>query len=401
MIIAWLLLGCGAGPAGGGRVPPVDTTADADPSAPITMSATPTVADTGTLDAEDSEDTGPTDASTLTATTADSGHSGRSGGTADTGAAAELVVGQGHLGRMVRSAGTDGFDHDMSTDDTLVCWGSVDNEPDCDHRDDTARGLGFGQGWFVSTWGWGAPGEITRSQDGITWETVHSGTTAAGIAYGEGAAYPDGVFLAGDWAPLRSTDDGATWTPLSWAVDANPRGITHVDAGGGRFLLFNDGPLRVSADAGDSWTIPPAPAGCGVGPEFLFAGGAAYGDGTLLVVSGDGTACRSTDDGASFTPAEAVGAWLSARVRWVGDRFEVFSPGQRHTSTDGLQWSTEATVPAVTLDAVTALADGTRVGIGGWYADQQAWSSTDGVHWSPVAFTGGHPVTALVAGRPD
>lgn len=312
-------------------------------------------------------------------------------GTTTSGTGDVVFVAQGHVGRTLVSLDRGRtWVHDQSADPTLECW--ADNWlPDCDHREDSARGLAAGDGVVVATFGWGAPGGLVRSEDGQAWETVFADSTAAGVAWG------NGVFLAGDWLPKRSTDGGRTWEELGWVVDFNVRRTVFVEAGGGRFLLANDGPLVVSADAGDTWTTPPSPAGCG--NDVMFTGGIAYGNGVIVGVSGDGTACRSVDDGASFEPAGPVGAWLSSRLVFDGSQFVVFSPGSVHTSVDGQSWSTAALAGGLTLDAV-AHADGSWVGVGGWYADQRWWHSDDGHTWTQATGPGGHPIYELIGVRP-
>jgi len=308
-----------------------------------------------------------------------------------------LVVGQAHVGRTLRScdAGDTWLD-DVSADGSLECW-AQDYLPDCDHREDTARGIAFGDGAFVATFGWGYPGGLMRTEDGVVWEEVLPDVTGAGVAYGQGA------FLVGDWAPWRSTDGGESWEQLDWASDSNVRYIDWVDADGGRFLMFSDNNLRVSDDLGDSWTIPTTEAGCGTGAWFLFAGGAAYGDGNLLILGGDGTTCRSQDDGASFQAVAGPAVYeLSTRPLWSGTHFEVWSSGQVHRSVDGDGWVSESLVPSIDLDSVVRTEDGLYVGIGGRYDGQRAWWSADGTTWTEAsAFVGGHPGIGLAVGEVD
>jgi hypothetical protein len=322
--------------------------------------------------------------------------------TGDTGPAVvgtvSLVVGQAHVGRTLRSCdvGTSWLD-DVSEDPDLACW-ALDYLPDCDHREDTARGIAYGDGAFVATFGWGEPGGLVRSEDGIVWEEVLPGTTGAGVAYGQG------TFVVGDWTPWRSADGGRTWEQLPWASDTNVRFVDWVDADGGRFLMFSDGNLRVSDDLGDTWVIPTTEAGCGSGAWFLFAGGAAYGDGQLVIVGGDGTTCRSRDDGSTFQRVAGPAAYeISTRPLWTGSSFEVWSQGQVHRSADGDGWVSEALVPAnLVLDSVVRTSQGMYVGIGGRYDGQRAWWSADGRTWTEASdFVGGHPGVALAVGEVD
>lgn len=315
-------------------------------------------------------------------------------GTPSTQTGTPMFVAQGHVGRTVVSC-DDGnsWVADQTGDPSIECWG--DNWlPDCDHRFDSARGIAYGDGWFVATFGWGEPGGIFRSRDGVTWEETNAGSTGAGVAYG------NGTFLVGDWMPYRSTDGGATWEQLPWVVDYNIRRTFFVDVGGGRFLLSNDGPLVVSSDAGDTWDWPSTPAGCGT--NMMFSGGFAYGNGVVVGVTGDGQTCVSTDDAASFTAGGSVNTyWLSSRLLFDGSRFVAWSPGVMHTSTDGQTWADTPVDGGLTLDAVSVSDGGVYVGVAGWYAEQTFYRSTDGITWTPVAGSGGHPIYEIVFGVGD
>ena len=92
-----------------------------------------------------------------------------------------MFVAQGDVGRTAVSY-DDGYSWigDESDDAAVVCF---TDGTDCDHHSGAARGLAFGDGWFLATFGWGTPGGIRRSADGIAWEPVLTGTTFGGIAY--------------------------------------------------------------------------------------------------------------------------------------------------------------------------------------------------------------------------
>ena len=307
-----------------------------------------------------------------------------------------MFVAQGHVQRTAVNC-DDGntWVADQTGDATIECWG--DNWlPDCDHRFDSARGIAYGDGWFVATYGWGEPGGLFRSRDGVTWEETNPGSTAAGVAYG------NGVFLAGDWMPYRSSDGGATWEQLPWLAgnNYNIRRTFFVDAGGGRFILANDGSPMISSDNGDSWTWPSVSAGCG--SDMMFSGGFAYGNGVVVGVSGSGPVCVSSDDGATFTSGGDLATWMSSRLLFDGSQFVVWSPGQMHTSPDGVNWTTTAVSGGLTLDSTAVSDTGTYVGVAGWYADQTFYRSTDGVNWSATGGSAaGHPIYEIVFGHGD
>ncbi|MEQ9320462.1 MAG: hypothetical protein RIF41_14950 [Polyangiaceae bacterium] len=77
---------------------------------------------------------------------------------------------------------------------------------DCDHSPGSGKGLAFGDGAFVATFGWGQPGVVLRSTDGFSWSEVDAGNTFADVVAGNG-------FIAlSARSPMFSTDGGLTFT---------------------------------------------------------------------------------------------------------------------------------------------------------------------------------------------
>jgi hypothetical protein len=328
-----------------------------------------------------------------------------------------LFVAQGHAGRTLVSC-DDG--HTWRADRSDAPDARCGTRPtDCDHTPSAARGIAFGNGWFVATFGWGLPGSIRRSRDGVTWERVAEGSTYGSMVYGNGR------FLAASSAPMVSTDDGATWgrggTPdlATWTVRRAGFGGT-----GGVFVLFaEDGSTRdwaISTNHGATWARPQAiPAACGVDQ---WAGGIVSGNGVLVAMNGS-TACRSLDDGRTWTQG-SVGGTVLSRLVWTGSEFMAW--GRRSStdqpslfrSADGATWTTVATQTrrrspdgSVTLGEgppLEAVAHGgdTFVGVNGgwdvWYEKQLFYRSTDGVTWDVLpagASTGGHPIQHIAFGE--
>ncbi len=327
---------------------------------------------------------------------------GGNGGTGGSGgpATVPLFVAQGHYGRTTISC-DDGqsWVADQSNDDDVFCWQEPDNLPDCDHDPGAGRGVTWGDGWFVATFGWGPPGGLRRSQDGVSWQETLTGTTFAGVAFG------NGVFLAGSNRPQRSTDAGATWTELDpVGLGSNARRFGFADVAGGRFVIAADNStIAVSADQGDTWTLPTVPPGCG--DNIQTRGGIAAGSDTILVLGGDGNACTSTDGGENWV-LNTVGDTMTSHLVWTGSEFVAWSQNAKHASSDGITWTATPTSPAgLGLGPATVSTDGVFVAVTGawraWYDQQQFFRSTDGVSWTALAagsFQGGHPIRAMSVG---
>ncbi len=91
----------------------------------------------------------------------------------------------------------------ISCDDgrTWVSDRAVENSND-DHGEYSARGLAYGQNTFVINVGWGKPGKVRRSEDGVAWQQTLGpmNSAYADIAYGAGAFVISGATnRAGLW----------------------------------------------------------------------------------------------------------------------------------------------------------------------------------------------------------
>ena len=220
---------------------------------------------------------------------------------------------------------------------------------DCYHDAWSTSGLVQGNGFFVATYGHGKPGTIRRSTDGVSWQDVLKGPNFESMLFG------DGVFVGGSKVPLISTDDGATWDAGVLIDFSNGSySITNCRSGifGGRdagvfVLAAGEGTnfdFAVSADHARSWARPTMTDGGRVDP----CGSAPFAAGNGLLLTTQGTACRSADNGHTW---DAVGlkALMSPPV-WSGTEFVAWSLGgnpRAFRSTDGEHWA--ATPIQVTL----------------------------------------------------
>ncbi|MEZ4219799.1 MAG: hypothetical protein R3B13_02640 [Polyangiaceae bacterium] len=331
------------------------------------------------------------------------------GGNAGNGASAGsggntvgMFVAQGHMGRTLRSC-DDGetWIDDKSDDAAAKCFsGSVD----CDHNAGAANGIVFHQGAFYATYGWGTPGGIRKSADGVQWEEVLTGTTFGGIA-----ASPS-LLVAAAREPQTSADQGGTWSKqasLSIGNIWNIREAAFSGGADGRFVMAgNDGADRVIAVSADgkNFDAPSFPGDCDV--SFYRSGGIAAGAGAIVISDGGAKACRSTDAGASWSTVD-IGSDFDSQLLHDGKQFVAYKTGTRLSSVDGAVWQSTPTVPGSLSLGVIAVSDqGTYVGVRGgwdtWYEKQRFYRSADGIAWQELpagSFSGGHPIIHMAFGR--
>lgn len=277
---------------------------------------------------------------------------------------------------------------------------------DCDHHPGSGKGLAYGDGAFVATFGWGQPGVVLRSTNGVDWVEVDAGHTYADVAAGNGR-----IALA-ERMPAVSSDAGLSFTPSTDAghVPWNVRRLFYF-AGAQRFMQAAasgaEHDVRFTADF-QSWSSPATmPAGC------LPIAEAVEGEG-VIVTRGAGL-CRSTDGGASFTVSSLPGnAELFSGPVWDGAKFLVWgTDGAMHayTSADGITWGNVETnlgggnrFGEVAHNPATGTMVAARSEWMGWYEDMRWYRSADGVTWETLSAADGpatHPIGELVFGYAD
>ena len=277
---------------------------------------------------------------------------------------------------------------------------------DCDHHPGAEQGIAYGDGWWVATWGWGPPGSVRRSQDGMTWETVVEGTTFGGLAYGNGS------FMAGSRQPRVSSDGGATWVDAAaadfqgsgGATIWNLRQLGFARAQGGHFIaIAADGDntdILLSSDEGGSWWRPAQrPVACLGGNRGILSS-----EDTIVLLGSAGDVCTSGDGGQSWSTVQVGGDGPGV---WDGTRFWWWGNGNAFSSVDGMTWDAQPMNPALNLGAVAVDPDsGVFVAVRGgwqvWYDAQAFYRSENGVEWATLdagTFEGSHQIRHIAFAR--
>lgn len=305
-----------------------------------------------------------------------------------------MFVAQGHAGRTVVSC-DDGLSWVADRSDEA---GDYCSQNDCDHGPGAGRGITYGDGWFFATFGWGSPGKLVRSRNGIDWEPLVSGTTFGGVIFGNGR------LVAVNRLGHYSDDLGTTWSDFGsveldgWTI----RDSAFVPHAGGRFLMSADTELVVSSDA-VNWAKPASiPAGCAGGS---YQGRIIYGNGTIVITAASGLICYSTNGGETWS-SKPIADSLMANGVWNGSEFMAWGNGTVYRSSDGQNWTSTPMLPSDIEFGVTAVNDrGTIVGINkGWqqhYDAQRFYRSEDGVNWETLpsgAYTGSHQINVIAFG---
>jgi hypothetical protein len=367
-----------------------------------------------------------------TTSTSGGGGAGGDGGNVQPPGTVPMFVAQGSAGRTIVSC-DDGNtwvgNHSWDVDaDPLMCGMAQDArcyETDCSYEiggqcetmqccndtPDVAKGVIYGDGAFVATWGWGQPGAIRRSTNGIDWTTTHPNDSFGGVAYG------GGHFVAASRYPFWSAD-GVDWTAGEMAdfqdfvndIDIwSVRRFAYLDFNGeSRFVAVASGDsardMLVSSDHGQTWWRPSViPDDCA--HDVTTYGGIVSGNGVIVIVGQQGTACRSTDGGDTWSTSPtglseilSHGVWTGSEFQfWGEDAFMVSSP-------DGETWTQTPMTTPMRLGPVGRSPDGTLVALDSvWqgYENQQFYRSTDGLSWEELpanAFVASHSIFYIAFG---
>lgn len=308
----------------------------------------------------------------------------------------DVVIAQGRLGRTMLSC-DDGQTWRLHRDEAA---GERCGDPplvECFHHPWASMGLVHTGTSVVATWGWGAPGRVRRTLDGVSWEDVVTGSSFGAIA-----ASPRAV-IGASGPPLVSRLDGQR---SSWSAGGDLRSgsvtrhAAYLPAAGGRFFIALDDALRASDDLGVTWNPVPLPTTCLQGVRGLLAH-----DATLIVVRWSGALCTSTDRGQTWAERQVASGFTTTGT-FAHGAFLLWNGATRYRSLDGLTWTSAQSTPSdVSIGPVVVTGAGTLVAVkGGWqseYTFERLYRSTDGLRWQVLTATAqpqSHPLTHLVSG---
>lgn len=279
---------------------------------------------------------------------------------------------------------------------------------DCDHSPGSGKGLAFGDGAFVATFGWGQPGVVMRSTDGFSWTEVDSGNTFADVVAGNG-------FIAlSARSPMFSTDGGQTFTEGADAehVPWNVRRLFYFPATDVFMQTAASGDerdLRLTSD----WMTWSSPATLPTGCEAVSQ--AVEGAGVIVTSAHADYVCVSSDGADTFTRIDLPGApSLFSGPVWDGSQFIVWGTLgglNAYTSPDGQSWTEHATnlggndrFGEVARDPVSGTMVAARSQWQAWYDEMRWYRSSDGIAWETLAPSSSvlsHPVREMTFGYAD
>ena len=278
----------------------------------------------------------------------------------------------------------------------------VQKNCDCDHHPATPMGLAWGQGWFIATLGWGQPGVVMRSRDGVDWEEVQEGKTHARVLHGQE------TFVMGSPKMNRSSDQGVTWTESDTYIEAtnskghsttHPRQGAYTPGHGGRFVFIMESGVSgmngvtataalYSKDRGATWEQASSWPEDQCGKQ---AKGLVEGKGTLIVTHASGDLCVSTDGAQTFSVVSTTAKHDVSGPIFDGALFHFWSKGTHHTSPDGMTWvdtpmtSPQPAVSAIAYNPQTRTFAGVKGGWKSWYETQRFLWSEDGTTWQELS----------------
>ena len=189
--------------------------------------------------------------------------------------------------------------------------------------------------YLMKGWG-GAQPTVSRSSDGINWETVYQ--FPVNYFYSALEVLGNIMIVADGESFVRSTDSGQSFSPLPFTGGSRHLHTLKYDHNGTKILMIGDGIISASNDLGLSWVVSYAP----LANETSCASDVEYGAGILVAMGSQGDVCQSTDDGNTWNRIGKLdGGFENHKVVWTGAKFVAYPANQSHAfeSSDGKIWN--------------------------------------------------------------
>ncbi len=226
-------------------------------------------------------------------------------------------------------------------------------------------GLAANETSIVAVGRWGA---IQRSIDGgLTWENAQND----GAYFMDVSASPNLFVAVGDNGHIATSSDGLTWISRNSHVATI---LEDVAYGNGGWVAVGRGGTILTSTDGIDWHIVSSPT-----PRFTDV---VFGTGQFIA-AGNEALMRSTD-GVEW---EIIPGQKASGIAYANGLFVCVGASEINISSNGTDWVRTAQIPEWPLTKV-AWGDGQFVAVGGndmiEYSDSIAYSSSDGVNWSPI-----------------
>jgi hypothetical protein len=241
------------------------------------------------------------------------------------------------------------------------------------------RVVTWGDHEFVAL-GW----RVMTSPDGNTWTDL--GTSPLGNWIG-GVTYAENEFVAVGGYGLRDISTNAmTWTSESIDTTATHAydGVAFGSVGAGMFVSANDSGQRSYSSDGTHWAYSTSLTGTS-STHMTFGNGVFVGIG--------GTAVVTSTDGMNWTSAATLSA-SPGSVLFAAGHFTAVADGHVFTSNDGTTWTDQVSSSANA--GQIAYGDGTYV----WANGISPRRSTDGINWTVVTLTGTNSLNSVTFATP-
>jgi hypothetical protein len=242
------------------------------------------------------------------------------------------------------------------------------------------RGLGYGNHMFVAAVGGGGVQQLHYTDDGFTWTPLSfTGNGFSDVTFGKGR------FVAGGGHVARTSADGKAWSAEQPMGDGGIlRHLAFTNYQDGRFAAAGDGGRRMNSSDGVTWDSQVQ--------EGANLQGLAGGNGVFVAISAAGATRYSTDGGDSWS-AGTVGGDNARGILWDGLRFIVTSNTGSYFSSDGKIWDFRGGGTGPYSMAVND--DRTHyVGVEG----NHIYHSSDGIGWERKHSLGGAEFTRVKFG---